>query len=397
MLTSIAVICAAVLSQPSYEAELIFPFDPLHNHSSCVVETPAGDLLAVWFHGTGERTADDVLLQGSRKRKGEGSWCAPFVMADTPDLPDCNPVLFMDPRGTLWLFWVTIQNNEWGGALLKYRTSADYAKDGPPVWNWQDVVHTRPLHLEEQFSAVIDKAEEQLGPLLDSLTDLKDEVAQMKAAPHDKLTSRLGWMTRTHPIMTSDTRMMLGLYSDVFNCSLAAFTEDWGKTWTFSEPILDPLVKHLGNIQPAFVIRKDGSIAAFMRDNGLPKHIRTAVSRDNGMSWGENGWLKIPNPGSSVACIALKSGRWILLCNDTLDGRHILSAYLSEDEGATWPISRKLENFKPVTGSGSYPSVIQAADGGIHASYSYREEGVAGSSIKHVRFNEEWVMEGEPK
>ena len=397
MLTSLVVLCAASLGQPFCESELIFPFDPLHNHSSCIVETPRGDLLTVWFHGTGERTADDVLLQGARKRNGESSWSAPFVMADTPELPDCNPVLFMDPRGTLWLFWVTIQNNQWGGALLKYRTSTDYASDGPPVWDWQDVVHTRPRHLEEQFSAVIEKAEEQLGPLLESLPDLKKEIDEVRQAPHDKLACRLGWMTRTHPIMLSDSRMMLGLYSDVFNCSLAAFTDDWGKTWSFSDPILDPMVKHLGNIQPAFVLRKDGAIAAFMRDNGLPKHVRTAVSHDNGMTWGDNGWLEIPNPGSSVACIALNSGRWIMLCNDTTDGRHILSAYLSEDEGASWPYHRRLEDFEPEKGSASYPSLIQAADGSIHATYSFKDEKVKGSTIKHVRFNEEWVIQAESK
>jgi hypothetical protein len=45
--------------------------------------------------------------------------------------------------------------------------------------------------------------------------------------------SKIGWMTRIHPIMVTEKRMMLGLYSDVFNCSLAAFTEDWGRTLVF--------------------------------------------------------------------------------------------------------------------------------------------------------------------
>ncbi|HNR29362.1 MAG TPA: sialidase family protein [Candidatus Hydrogenedentes bacterium] len=387
---------AAAIAQSLHETELIFPFDPLHNHSSCIVETPEGGLLVVWFHGSGERSSDDVVLQGARRKPGATAWSASFLMADTPDLPDCNPVLFVDPRGTLWLLWVTILNNEWGSALLKYRVATDYEGDGPPRWDWQDVIHCRPVKIEEQFSALIEKAEEQLGPFLDAVDWMRSELDAMRKAPHDKLTRRLGWMTRVHPIMLSDTRMMLGLYSDVFNCSMAAFTEDWGKTWTFSEPILDPLVKHLANIQPSFVRRSDGAIVAYMRDNGIPKYVRTAVSTDGGLTWGEYGWTDIRNPGSSVECIALRSGRWLLVCNDTVEGRYRLSVFLSEDEGKTWPHSRALEDFPPSSGgSASYPSMIQAADGTVHCTYSYKEGGVPGSTIKHVRFNEAWILEGD--
>ena len=40
-----------------------------------------------------------------------------------------------------------------------------------------------------------------------------------------------------------------------------------------------------------------------------------------------------------------------------------------------------------------YPSVIQAKDGAIHVTYSYFVPG--GKSIKHVRFNEDWVKAGD--
>jgi predicted neuraminidase len=183
--------------------------------------------------------------------------------------------------------------------------------------------------------------------------------------------------------------MMLGLYSDVFNCSLAAFTNDWGKTWEFSRPILD-----LGNIQPSFVRKRDGTIVAFMRDSGLPKRIRLADSTDGGITWSKVRTMDIPNPGSSLECIPLKSGSWVLVCNDTMAGRYRLTAYLSDDEGATWKWKRSLELFEKDRGSASYPSVIQAADGSIHCTYSFTRAEVRGSTIKHARFNEEWVRAG---
>ncbi len=376
---------------PILNGEFIFPPNPKHNHGSSIVETPQGDLLAAWFHGSGERTADDVVIQGARKRKGDDAWSEPFLMADTPDLPDCNPVLFVDPRGVLWLFWVAIQDNQWGGALLKCRTATSYDADGPPQWDWQDVIHTRPKNLEPLFLAVVDNAKEALAPLLAATPRLAEDLEDARAAAQSKLRSRLGWMTRVHPIMVSDTRMLLGLYSDVFNCSLAAYTENWGKTWVCSEPVMDPEAKYLGNIQPSFARKRDGAIMAFMRDNGIPKYVRTAVSNNLGQTWSRLGMLDIRNPGSSVECIVLQSGRWLLICNDTLDGRHILSAYLSEDEGATWPVSRRIEDRERGQGSFSYPSVIQAKDGTIHCTYSYSGAGIQGSTIKHVHFNEAWI------
>src|ERR1051326_4885509 len=73
---------------PVYEAELIFPLEHWHNHASTIVECPNGDLLVCWFHGSGERTADDVKIEGARRRKNSRTWSQRFTMADTPGYPD---------------------------------------------------------------------------------------------------------------------------------------------------------------------------------------------------------------------------------------------------------------------------------------------------------------------
>src|ERR1041384_4706916 len=110
-----------------YEADLIFPWEHWHNHASTIVECPNGDLLVCWFHGSGERTADDVKIEGARLRKGSKTWNR-FTLADTPGYPDTNPTMFIDPRQRLWLLWPTILANEWHTALMKYRISSDYQK-----------------------------------------------------------------------------------------------------------------------------------------------------------------------------------------------------------------------------------------------------------------------------
>ena len=68
--------------------EEIFPRQTQHVHGSSLVALPNGDLLSVWFQGSGERTADDVVLMGSRKVKSSSTWSTPFLMADTPGIPD---------------------------------------------------------------------------------------------------------------------------------------------------------------------------------------------------------------------------------------------------------------------------------------------------------------------
>ena len=67
----------AFAAEPARASELIFPLEKWHNHSSSVVELPNGDLLTVWFHGSGERTADDVLINGARWNHATGKWTAP--------------------------------------------------------------------------------------------------------------------------------------------------------------------------------------------------------------------------------------------------------------------------------------------------------------------------------
>ncbi len=123
----------------------IFPSQEEHAHGGTIVELPNGDMLAAWFQGYGERWADDIKILGSRLHKGEIKWSEPFLMADVPDFPDINPVLFIDNQETLWLVWYTVMANQWLTSLPKYRTSTNYMqKSGAPEWNWQDVIHFRP-------------------------------------------------------------------------------------------------------------------------------------------------------------------------------------------------------------------------------------------------------------
>jgi predicted neuraminidase len=387
------------------ESELIFPLETWHNHASCIVEAPNGDLLVCWFHGSGERTADDVKIEGARLAKGRHQWSPRFVLADTPGLPDGNPCMFIDPQGRLWLIHTTILANTWESALLKVRISSNYLRRQPPIWESSEVLHVKP---GPEFEAEVGRRLADLETNVSSLKltgkeseEANDFLNAMRKHASDKLYRRLGWMTRAHPLVIG-RRLLVPLYHDGFSFSLMAISDDWGKTWHASTPLVGA-----GNIQPSVVQRHDGSLHTLMRDNGPPPHrLQQSDSTDRGETWTPVTDTDLPNPGSGAEIISLRNGHWVLISNDTERGRYRLAVQISDDEGRSWKWKRYLEKDEPGPQAGSYhyPSILQARDGTLHASYSYHlnrrdlpkdvDGDPAAKSIKHAHFNEAWVMQG---
>lgn len=393
MLVSIVIGFAALVAgapEAFHQEELLFPPQSAHNHSSSIVETGQGDLLACWFHGQGEKGDNTLVIQGARKPAGGSAWSAPFVMADNPDLPDQNPVLFIDNEDTLWLFWISSLDNTSFTYLIKYAKSSHYTQDGAPRWDWQDVLICHPQDAETVFQEAAVRFDKDCANLVAGDEKLAQRLTEFRESAARKLDHRLGWMTRQPPIMLGDGCLMLPLYSDIHGCSLIASTKDSGHTWQFGKPMV---LDTYGNIQPALVQKRNGDLVAFMRERGYTQKVRRAVSQDGGATWSEVP-MDIPNPGSSVACIVLASGNWLLVCNDTTggprSGRYLLSAFLSDDEGATWKWKRTLENNEAV--GAAYPTVIQSQNGDILCTYTFSPP--EGETIKLSRFNAAWIQQG---
>jgi len=292
-------------------------------------------------------------------------------MADTPGYPDTNCTLFIDQKERLWLFWPTILANEWHTAIMKYRVSSSYNKDGAPLWSRSEVLHLSPgQEFVEEVQRVTKEWESDLPSLSsDQQIRLTQQIASIRRQAEGKLTRRLGWMTRAHPQVINGRRMILPLYSDGYSFSLMAVSDDDGQTWRTSRPLVGR-----GNIQPSVVRKGDGSLYALMRDNGpAPKRLHQSSSFDLGETWSPVTDSSIPNPGSGAEIIGLRNGHWILIFNDTEIGRHRLAVSISEDEGKTWKWKRYLEHDEVGEAGGSYhyPSIIEGRDGTLHATYSF--------------------------
>jgi hypothetical protein len=154
--------------------------------------------LHVGFTGLGERTANDVIIQGSRLKRGRqiGAY---IIMADTPEPSRLYPVLFINEKDELMLFWIAVRAKWWENSVLRYKISSNYLNPGAPNWDWQDIIILKP---GESFYNEIKKGFE---------TNYSDPGWSEYALPYEKLIVKAamdkekrqkGWMTRIHPYNT---------------------------------------------------------------------------------------------------------------------------------------------------------------------------------------------------
>lgn len=425
-IAAILILVEFALSAQIKQESIIFPFQEKHVHGPTVVELPNGDLLSAWFQGSGERWADDVAIMGSRLKKGQTKWSEPFVMADVPDFPDINPVLFIDSRGKLWLIWYTVLANLWESSLPKYRISSDFENDGPPIWEWQEVLHVKPGNktergiqpgdkfvegINQQFDEYETYLEEVIFPgnegleeryeqrwpefrnMIDSLARGKNYIRNGRIQKENEtvntklgypVSRRIGWQTKNKPVILNEKRLIVPLYSDGMECTLFAITDDWGQHWQFSNPVIGGI-----GIQATIAIKKDGTLVAYLRDNGpAPKRIQVTESKDMGLTWSIARDTDLPNPGAGFDIVTLKNGTWVMVYNHQENGRYNLTAALTNDEGKTWKkINLENDLRGEIATRSHYPAVIEGADGKIHTVYSFhRNDTVPGKTIKYVSF-----------
>ena len=145
-----------------------------------------------------------------------------------------------------------------------------------------------------------------------------------------------------------------------------------GNTWEEIGPCND--YREYSAIQPTLLTYPDGRIQALCRTK--QKRIGQLWSDDGGRSWSKMTLTALPNPSAGICGVTLADGRQLLVYNHSPEERTPLVVALSAD-GIDWKPVMVLENRHD--GQYSYPTVIQASDGLVHVTYTFRRE-----SIKHV-------------
>ncbi len=318
-------------------AQPIFRPDPAAPscHAATIVEPAARQLLAAWFAGTYEGHPDVAIWLA---RYQNNAWGNPVKIADEPDVPHWNPVLFRDKTHTLWLFYkIGPSVPAWTGIYLK-------SHDGGKSWS-------APVTLPAGL----------IGP------------------------------AKNKPIMLSNGDILCGTSNETWR-SWACWVEassDGGQSWIRHGPIVAPGAgtceagnenvvsavwdeasgtlllpqQHFGVIQPTLWEYAPGRVKMLMRATQRVGSVCASLSDDYGCTWSPAERVPVPNPNSGLDAVRLHDGRIVLVCNPVREGRTPLSVLVSENNGATWPRQLDLET-RP--GEYSYPSVIQAEDGRVH-------------------------------
>ncbi|MCP4259252.1 MAG: exo-alpha-sialidase [Planctomycetes bacterium] len=319
-----------LMEQPGIvEAQFLFEKAPFRSsHASTIAETQ-DNFISAYFAGTDEGNKD-VGIWISIKIKNSSTWSDPVEVANgiqfrqlptkEPKRHPCwNPVLYQANNGQLLLFYkVGPTPASWWGMLT--------------ISNDQGKTWSEPRRLPEGI----------LGPVRAKPIKLSDETLLCGSSTEDK-----GW--RVH----------------------MEITPDLGKTWSRTEALNDG--KKFPAIQPTILTYPDGKLQILCRSRG---NLRQSWSADGGKTWSPLELSRLPNPSAGIDAVSLKDGRQLLVYNHSTKNRAQLNVAISTD-GKEWKAALKLEDDVTVGGKrayGAYPAAIQASDGLVHITYTWKRE-----------------------
>jgi len=144
-------------------------------------------------------------------------------------------------------------------------------------------------------------------------------------------------------------------------------SSDLGETWTATPPVNDR--KAISAIQPSILFHPGGKLQALGRTR--QGKIFEIWSDDGGRTWGKMTLTELPNPSAGTDAVTLKDGRHLLVYNHSPKSRSPLNVAVSQD-GRKWFAAMVLEDDPAAPSGFSYPAVIQASDGLVHITYTWK-------------------------
>ena len=329
--SQVAMFESQIIPQPSYLPAA---------HSSSFTMMPNGDLLAFWFAGTREGSPD-VKIWSSTYHSGK--WSMAHAVLDPSMIARANhryvikvgnPVIYRAQSGELHLFVVSVSVGGWSGSALNHLTSDDDGK----TWSQPERIVISPFF-------------------------------------------NLSTLVRTSAVSLSDGGFYLPVYLELGRKypELLRFNADGD----FIEQIRITAKNRM--IQPSIMPISSDSAWAYFRNSSTnldDRELFAAKTLEGGKSWSKPEMTNLTNPDSSLEVVNLADGRYLMVYNQ--DNRSHLNLAISVN-GLYW---RKIYELENTAGDEfSYPSV-HVNNGYIDVLYTNNRK-----TIKHVRFNREWLSE----
>ncbi len=330
-------------SNEIYYAEQLIPNagqNSSHSVSSTVL--PSGDLIAFWFAGSREGHKDVQIYQTTFHNK---TWAEPKALLNVPQMNAAlgryigklgNPLVFVDSKQRMWLFFVTVSYGGWAGSNLNVIWSDDLGQS----WTTAKRLVT--------------------SPFLNVSTLVRNNMYELE-----------------------DGSLILPVYHEF----VAQFPEVLRVSREGEVISKRRIHGHGGGIQPVFVEGDRGQTVALMRSGSHSKEWRvfSASSQDDGQSWQNFKVTGLPNPNSAQVALRYDEKSWLWVGNHNQDNRKDMTLALSSDLDGEWQVVHRFER-----GEGderfSYPTIRQGQDGVYHLMYTYNRK-----NIKHIQFNRAWL------
>jgi predicted neuraminidase len=290
-----------------------------------------GRLWATWYSGdTGEGDMGNYALAATSGDDGR-TWSKPALVIQGPSGTRVgDPLPWIDPKGRLWIFYTqfTKRSPELGTSEFKatFAIRTGEPDSEKPMWS-------APLLVAEGgilFGKPLVRAGGWLAPFC------------VNGSPP--------WLAQTQGKETS----VLLTTDEGVSWHWQGGTAVGKALWSFSEATLAP--------------RRDGSICMVIRTT---KGLYESDSPDDGRTWSEA--LPMPGfagPATRAHVRRLASGAFLLIYHDSAKAKpalECLTAWLSDDEGRTWPHKLVLDERPRV----SYPDATQSPDGRIFIVYDH--------------------------
>ncbi|MCZ7480859.1 exo-alpha-sialidase [Rhizobium rhizogenes] len=378
----------AIRTTSENRQEALLPSPMIQNHASFLHLADDGALLCAWFGGTLEGKSD-ISIFASVLMPGATSWGAPQRLSQDPAHSEQNPVLFTAPDGALWLFHTAQPSGNQDECRIRM---ARVARDT-----------TAPEKLVSEEGRFLDLPK---GCFIRAPLRIRDDGAWL--LPIFRCIQRPGQK-----------------WNGSHDTAALGISKDNGLTWQLQE-----LENSTGCVHMSSVSGDDARYSAFFRRRQADFVYRTE-SADGGRSWSKPQPTDVPNNNSSIAAIRLGDGRLAMICNpvsaaqssdrraslydelgeddsrpdaDPTGGcvpvwgvtRAPVSICISDDDGRSFPTRILIENGPGTCLSNdstdgrnlemSYPWLLEAPDGTLHASYTYHRR-----AIKYVRLAPGWA------
>lgn len=363
----------------------MMPVDTLANHGSTMVELRDGTLFSVWFNGNGERDGNLTKLIGSRSKDGGKTWTEPFVVYDTWDFPDNNPVLFVDSTERLWLFYGVIYNGQWVSTQTKFM----YADKGSYEYNTRNGGNAKWHYPQPIYTNVGDGMVGE-GKYSNGQWTYGIKGADIKFVKPSSVTANSPLDPSKYVPVTSKFDAATRYITDSFVVSMRNKYDQYITYLNAAKPyddVYEGRTAEVVNLLTTGVFTPNGTGGYTKYEPPIIKNsIERASGADNNVNtWGpiyrRLGWQTKNKPIEVTLADGVTKRLILPLYSDSLSNS--VCAY-TDDHGITWKFS------DPIVGSGTIQgSLIQKNDGTIRGYFrSGKLDGRNGRMAWHTTYSE---------